>query len=267
MTIHPSDDLLARYVCGDGRLDGAPLWSLESHLESCPGCRARMVPALDPGTVALLDLVHDRLTPLLDTGPAPYRPRPWQRWLRGRPEALAVLPWVVVTIGMLVTALLYDRLYPDAPSLFLLTAPIAPLFSVVAAWSRTTDPAWELVASTARSGLWMLLRRTATVLAVLVPVLATVGWGSGQSPALWLLPCLAFTTATLALGSWIGLQRAAVALTAAWTAGVMVPTLADQKLSNLLQPGSAPSWAVMVLIATALIGLRADSYRRIGSRN
>jgi len=54
----------------------------------------------------------------------------------------------------------------------------------------------------------MLLRRTAAVLAVVVPALALASTRTGVSLALTLLPCLAFTAATIALGAFIGVRLA-----------------------------------------------------------
>ena len=87
----------------------------------------------------------------------------------------------------------------------LLLAPLAPLPGVAVAWSRRADPAWELIAGTPSAGLTMLLRRTAVVLVLVIPVLAAFGASVHRAnPALMLLPCLAFTAATLLLGSFVG---------------------------------------------------------------
>jgi hypothetical protein len=168
---------------------------------------------------------------------------------------------------MLLTALMFELAYPNLPSLVLLVAPVAPLFNVAAAWSRHTDPASEIILATARAGLWLLLRRTLSTLGVLVPVLAVASWAVGQSPTLWLLPCLAFTTATLALGGRIGVGRAAAWLASGWVAAVVAPTLISQQTSFLLQPDSLPLWALATLALGMLVLIRADDYRRLTSRN
>ena len=71
----------------------------------------------------------------------------------------------------------------------------------------------------------MVLRRTLAVLVVVIPALTVAGWLAGASPALWLLPCLAFTAGALALGELIGLRWAAGVLALAWTAGVIAPSV------------------------------------------
>ena len=49
-----------------------------------------------------------------------------------------------------------------------------------------------------------------------------------------MLPVLAFTAGALALGTVVGVDRAALALTVAWSAGVVVPSLADGRLPAIL---------------------------------
>ncbi|MFD0823344.1 zf-HC2 domain-containing protein, partial [Micromonospora zhanjiangensis] len=226
----PRPDLISRYAAGDVGLDDAAGWAVEAHLESCASCRALLVDAVDPPTQDLLDRVARTVAAGIAVGPAPVRRRPWRRTgVLGRS-----LPWLAVAAGLMLAAVGFEKVYPDLPSLVLLVAPVAPLLPVAAAWSRRTDPAWELLVSTPRNGLGLLLRRTLTVLAVVLPVLAAAGWGTGHSPALWLLPCLAFTAGSLALGALVGVDRAAVGLAAAWAAGVIVPSISVGHLPAVL---------------------------------
>jgi hypothetical protein len=160
-----------------------------------------------------------------------------------------------------------DSLRPDLPSLVLLLAPVAPLPGVAVAWSRRVDPAWELIAGTPGAGLMMLLRRTATVLAVVVPALALAGAGMGESPALMLLPCLACTAATIGLGGRVGVRRAAIAVGATWAAAVVLPSLVTADVPAVLQPGSVPLWSLTTAALVAYAATRAADYRGVSSRN
>jgi hypothetical protein len=135
---------------------------------------------------------------------------------------------------------------------------------VAAVWSRRTDPAWELLATMPRAGLWLLLRRTLAVLAVVLPVLAVAGWWTGQSPALWLLPALAFTAGSLALGGLVGVDLAAIALAVTWSAAVVVPSLAGRRLPAILAGDSWPGWAVITVALLAVVLVRAADHRRLG---
>jgi hypothetical protein len=84
---------------------------------------------------------------------------------------------------------------------------------------------------------------------------------------LWLLPCLAFTIGTLALGTLIGILRAAIILIGLWSALVLLPSLATDQLSILLQPTSLPGWIAAVVVGAALLGTRIPAYNRLPSQH
>ncbi|WP_306214546.1 cupin domain-containing protein [Actinoplanes sp. RD1] len=264
---HPHQTALTRYAEGAPGLDDAAVWTIEAHLETCPDCRARLVPALPADTLTLLDRVGAELDRALETEPAPARPaRRWgaarRRWLAG-----AMLPWVIMTVAALTCAAAIDQLSTALPSLVLLLAPIAPLPGIAVAWTRRTDPAWELIAATPGAGLAMLLRRAAVVLAVVVPALAVAGLaaGVGASLALALLPSLACVAAAVALGGRIGVRRAAVVVGVAWVLAVVLPSVSTNHLSVALHPGAVPAWALATAALAAFAVSRADDYRRLES--
>jgi len=266
MNNHPNLGVLARYADGGPGLDEAAVWSVEVHLETCADCRARLAGSTPDSIPALLDRVAVELDRGIAAGPSPVRVRrPWsavhRRWF-----AWALLPWLVMTVATLGCALLLQRMTPGLPPLVLLLAPLAPLPGVAVAWSRRTDPAWELIAGTPAAGLTMLLRRTAAVLAVVVPVLALAGAGTGTSAALMLLPCLACTAAVVALGGRIGVRNAAIGVAAVWASAVVLPTVVTTNLSVVLLPGSVPAWALATVALVAFAATRADDYRRLSSR-
>ncbi|MEW2443165.1 zf-HC2 domain-containing protein [Micromonospora marina] len=265
MTGHPDPSLVRRYGAADNDLDGAVVWAVESHLETCASCRALLAAALPTEATALLARVHQAVAERTAAGPPPAAAR---RVLAGRyGVALAVLPWLVTVAGVLGAALLFERVVPTAPSLTLMVAPVTPLLAVAAAWTRSTDPAWEIVASTPRAGLRMLLHRTLIALAAVTPLLAAAGAASGHTTALWLMPCLAFTAGSLALGGLIGVARAAAALTAAWTTIVILPSLWTNRLPALLDQASWPVWLVAAAALFVVALLRADDHRRLTSRH
>jgi len=264
---HPSLAIITRYADGGPGLDDATVWSVEVHLETCPDCRALLAGNTVDSTQALLDRVAVDLDRDIAAGPPPARMRrPWsaahRRWF-----AWTLLPWLTMTVAALGCAFLLEKLTPDVPSLVLLLAPVAPLPGVAVAWSRRTDPAWELVAGTPAAGLTMMLRRTAAVLAVVIPALALAGIGTRATTALWLLPCLACTAATIALGGLFGVRRAAIGVGAVWAAAVVVPSLASANLSVILQPNTIPAWVLSTVVLTALAATRVNDYRRLSSRN
>ncbi|MCX4387977.1 zf-HC2 domain-containing protein [Micromonospora peucetia] len=262
MTTHPSAALLSRYVDPDAAFDDPALWAVESHLDTCPTCRARLGDLLTAPARELVSVVHTAVTGEIARHGPPARHRPWlattRRWLMW-----AWLPWLGMASAALVTAFLMQYQFPQAPSLVLLVAPVAPLVTMAGTWHRRNDPAWEIVATTPKAGLPLLLRRVFVVLLCLVPVLVVVGGLAGQSPARWLLPCLGFTALTLLLGARIGVTRAALVLGTGWLLAVLLPALVTARLPVLLTPAGTPGWlAVTGVCVVALVVVR-DRYRRL----
>jgi hypothetical protein len=266
MTTHPSPAVIARYTDRETNLDEATVWSIEVHLEDCAECRARVAGNSTGDTGDLLARIAAGLDSAIAAGPAPVRRR---RWAAVRPRWLVwrLAPWLTMTVAVLGCAALLQVLAPGLPSLVSLLAPVAPLPGVAIAWSRRHDPAWELIAGTPAAGLAMLLRRTVAVLAVIVPVLALASNRTGVSLALMLLPCLACTAATIALGAFIGVHRAAVGLGVAWALAVVLPTVVTAETPAVLQSGSSGGWALLTLALAAFAATRAGDFRRLSSHN
>jgi len=263
---HPSPAVIARYADREVELDEVTVWSVEVHLEDCATCRARLAGSTTPDGGALLARVAAGLDRDLGAGPAPVRRRRWSR-VRNRWLAGHLVPWLTMTLAVLAVAVLLQAAQPGLPSLVALLAPVAPLPGVAIAWSRRHDPAWELIAGTPAAGLAMLLRRTAAVLAVVVPALALASNRTGVSLALALLPCLAFTAATIALGAFVGVRHAAIGLGAAWGLAVVVPAVATAHLPVVLQPGSSGGWVALTLALAVVAASRADRFRRLSSHD
>ncbi|MEU4446348.1 zf-HC2 domain-containing protein [Actinosynnema sp. NPDC050801] len=256
MNEHPSAGSIARYAAGDD-LPADLSWAVESHLETCATCRLRLADVAPPQVTALTSAVWAELAA---TGTPVRRRRPLTRW-----ATPSLLPWLVMTAFVVLAALSLDGLLParSTSSAVLLIAPIVPVLGVVAAWSRGMDPAHELVVSTARAGLPLVLRRTVAVLVVVLPALFLGGWLAGASPAYWLLPCLAVTSVTLALGGVIGVRRAAVVATASWAALVVGPALVVGAVPVVLAPGAAPVWAAVLVGGAAAVFFRSAAYTRL----
>ncbi|MEU0881396.1 zf-HC2 domain-containing protein [Lentzea sp. NPDC005914] len=252
---HPGSDLLSRYERG-ADIAADELWAVESHLETCAPCRARLTP--DP----LADAVWTGLAPLLDR--TPQMPRARRRRLTWVSPMAG--PWLAMILLVTFVALLLDRISsatPDGISLVLLIAPVLPVLGVAASWGRALDPAYELTAATPRAGLPLVLRRTASVLVVVMPGLVVAGWVTGASLAAWLLPCLTFTAGTLALGGLIGVTRAAITLIALWTVAIVAPTIALARTSVVFHPAAMPFWAALLALGLLVIALRRTAFTRL----
>lgn len=254
---------ISAYVAGDGRLPAEAEWMLEAHLEDCALCRQRVADAVSaqaPAVSALLDRVWAEVDARAVATPAPPPSRLLRSLRRWAPPSQQ--PWLLMSVLVILAAFGLDLLAKGghAPSLLLLVSPVVPLLGVLAAWTRRLDPMGELTASTPRAGLQLVLRRTTVVLVVVIPVLAAAGGLTGVSPARCLLPCLAFTVGALALGSVIGVRRAAIALGATWVFAVVVPSLFTAHLPLLLAPRSLPVWALAAGVAAVTTALRARAF-------
>jgi len=191
--------------------------------------------------------------------------RPWRRRFATWVSPTAG-PWLAMILAVTFVAVLLDRVSsftPDRISLVLLIAPVLPVLGVAASWGRALDPAYELTAATPRAGLPLVLRRTAAVLAVVVPSLLVAGWSIDASLAQWLLPCLAFTAGTLALGGLIGVTRAAITLIAAWAVAIVAPTVALSRTSDVFAPAATPVWVAVLALGLLVIALRRNAFTRL----
>ncbi|MFJ8935115.1 zf-HC2 domain-containing protein [Streptomyces sp. NPDC102365] len=264
---HASGRIIEGYARGGPDLAADELWAVEAHLEACRTCRDRLsavVAAEVPAVVSLVDSVWSGLEPRLAVTATMRRGRFRQVWLSrlSRWMTPAMVPWLAMVVGVTLLALLLDVVGTGTGevSMVLLFAPLLPVLGVAASWARGLDPAYELTVSAPRAGLQLVLRRTVSVLGVVVPVLLVCGWATGVMVAQWLLPCLAFTAATLALGGVVGVTRAAVALAAVWAALVMAPTVATNRTAVVLRPDGLPAWGLALALGIAVVIARRSAY-------
>ncbi|MFH0176538.1 zf-HC2 domain-containing protein [Streptomyces cacaoi] len=266
---HASMRIIDGYARGGTDLAADEVWAVEAHLEACRVCRDRLSAAVGaevPAVASLVDTVWSGLEPHLDATATMPRGRRWSarlsRWMTP-----TMVPWLAMVVGVTLLAPLFDLVYNGSGevSLVLLFAPVLPVLGVAASWSRGLDPAYELTASVPRAGLYLVLRRTASVLGVVVPALLVGGWVTGVMVAQWLLPCLAFTATTLALGGVVGVTRAAVVVAAVWAAVVVAPTLATSRTTFALQTGGLPAWGLILALGIGVVIARRGAYSVLGA--
>ncbi|MET9673984.1 zf-HC2 domain-containing protein [Streptomyces sp. NPDC006482] len=282
---HVTDALALRYA--EGAAPETDAWSLEKHVESCSPCAGRVSAAVRAGAAGpALASVRAELLASVGHRPAPVTTAasPLGRWARLWWAAGPALrgSWVVAVALVLGGAfgLAYGAGFHGARSWLLALSPILPLGGVAVSYGRHADPLYEITAATPSGGLRLLLTRTAAVLAVCVPLL-TVG-GALLPPvagfpgaAAWLLPGLALTLATLALGSFVGCRVAAATLAGGWLLAVTGPLLAPptagpDSAAALVRYFSGPvaqgSWAAAALACAALLVLRRRSFDHLETR-
>lgn len=250
---HVPAELIRRYAQGED-IPTDELWAVETHLETCATCRQTL--ASDAPVRALIDAVWLTVEPAAP--PARHRRTP--TW-----AAPAAMPWVSMILLVVVLAGTLNVLaHGIAPMLVMLVAPIAPAVAVAIAWSKKLDPAHELISATPRAGMYLVLRRTAAVLVVVIPPLTVGNLLTGFSPVQWLLPGLAFTVGTLALGGLVGVNWAATGLGGAWAVFVVAPNLSSNQPPVVLEPASFPVWGLIVAVCVTVLVIRADTYTRMG---
>ncbi|MFF2301054.1 hypothetical protein ACFVVP_00990 [Streptomyces sp. NPDC058128] len=213
----------------------------------------------------------------------PRTPTPLGRWAR---LWWAVGPalrgsWLVAVLLVVGGAfgLAHGAGVQEARGLLLALSPVLPLAGVAVSYGRHADPMYEITTATPSGGLRLLLTRTAAVLAVCVPLLTAGGAllppvAGFPGAAAWLLPGLALTLATLALGSFVGCRAAAATLGGGWLLAVTGPLLgpADTAASATTLapyfsgPAAQGGWAAAAVACAALLALRRRSFDHLESR-
>jgi hypothetical protein len=257
---HIPDRTLSAYLAGAAR-PADETWATEGHLEACALCRSRLAELSTPDD--LLTTVWTGLEPQLTTAPAPVSSR-----LRalGSWATPVMLPWLVTLLLVTIVAVVLSGRIPGTTSVLAVFAPVLPVLGVAASWSRGIDPAYEVTAASPRAGLYLVLRRTTAVLVAVLPVLLIAGWLTGTSVGMVLLPSLAFTTGTLALGALIGVTRAAGAFVVAWLGVLVAPALA-RGTSFALQPETLPVWGGIFVLTAVVVVLRRSAFTRLSAHH
>jgi hypothetical protein len=252
----------------DGDVSPAIAASLEAHVVACDECRRLITQRVDAtratnnwsaiaervdaprrnGVERLLTRlgVRDHIARLIVMTPT-FR----VAWV----GAVAIVSTLAVTASADRTVLRGDR----GSFAFLVLAPVLPVLGVAAAFSRRTDPAYELTAASPMSAFELLLVRASTVLvtSIVVSLVASFGLPGGQSGAVtWLLPTLGLTSATLALARWVEITVAAGALTTIWL-GAAAVTAQSEAATRLIanyppfRPAGQAAFLALALVASA----------------
>ncbi|MFI6682014.1 zf-HC2 domain-containing protein [Kribbella sp. NPDC050470] len=268
MTWHLGPELLDRYA--DGDLDLARQSAVETHLVACADCR-RLTSAKAPQ-----DLLADIWQ---GVEIATARPRlPWPLRLAqklGLAETDAIVlrassslyrPWLLSVVGAFMIGV-GGSMLPAAQqrAFYLLFAPLLPAITVAAAYD-TTDPIRELAAATPFSKVRIALLRTASAVAVALPVVLLAGLVLpfvGADAFAWLLPALTLTLLALTLLTWWTAAVTAWVVAVLWLSVVGVLRSADQ-LSAVDTPFAQLAFAVAALLALAALAIRLSSHHAPG---
>lgn len=266
MTWHIPDKTLRAYVTD--RVEEADAWSVEAHLISCEPCRGAVAAhaAEDADRAAGLDRTWTALAPQLGSQGSMRGGSRWREvrmLVAGGPAARWA--WLAACALVVVFAAAVGAMgMSDVPWLGV-AAPVVPLLGVAASYGSGLDDAYEVIATTPAGGLRLLLIRSAVVLAVTTPVALAGGVVSGYgSPAPWLLACLALTLLTLALGSAVGVERAAVVVGLGWIVVVSATSLTpDEPVPVVLTPDAGPALLAVIVATAAVLTVRRGAFNHL----
>jgi hypothetical protein len=251
MTWHLDTPTLACYL--DRRLAEAAASSVEAHLLSCGDCRDQLRQLANSAQRSVHDRTWEALADYVDMPSTGVTARLLGRFL---PNHLVRLLSATSTMGaawwtsgtaVLVLALLMAHLGRGTvgTALFVVTAPLVPLAGVAVAYSRRTDVAGEVVATTPFPRFRLLLLRTAAVVAATLPLVGMLAVAlpvDAHLAALWVSPALALCALSLALSSVIDARKAAAVLAFLWIVAAW----------SALRPVRAPL-AIDVLLERAVV--------------
>lgn len=214
---HVDPDDLAEYAAGHS--GPARLASVEAHLTRCTACRAALA-AHVPAPAALWDAIADRV----DTGPRTLRrhPRIAMVSVSSPPLALVTGLLAAALIGLVAVARVGSA--PFATATLVALGPLVPLAGARVAFGRRVDPAGAMAAAAplavGKVGGARALAATLVACAagVVVTPLTTISWGGA---AVWLLPALAISAVSVAVGTFVDATATTVGLALAWAAAVV----------------------------------------------
>jgi predicted anti-sigma-YlaC factor YlaD len=207
--------------------------SVEQHVANCQDCRtdvAALVAKAPAEAVPDLTEVWSRVRDQIELPPASWFERLLTRL--GLPDSDAALvsaapswrgPWLTALCSALVFVAAAAAASDSGAgtSLFLLVAPLVPVFAVALAYGPEASGAVEQEAAVPYPLARLVFLRTATVLIASVPVVGLIGiLLPGRLSWLWLLPAIGFTATVLGLSVWVPPVRAAEGITLAWVAAV-----------------------------------------------
>jgi hypothetical protein len=252
MTVwHLDPEAVRRYAQGAASPDLAA--SAEAHLMKCAACREVIASYVDTRRVETI------WREVVDRVDAPRRRGPERMLVRlGVGEATARLvtatptlraPWLLAVAAVLALAAGAAQVDERNLAMFLVVAPLGPLAGVAVAFAGGLDPTREIGLAAPYPGLRLLLIRTATVLAVTVPLVAAAGLalpGSHWLAAAWLLPTAGLTGAALALTARMTPVAAVGAVATAWVL-VTSPTAIAGRLDLAFGAGAQLFWLAVAV--------------------
>jgi len=272
---HVDESVLRRYR--DGALTFAGMASTEAHLTACGACRAQTTALVESPALAR---VKQSLDDVLDTPKLGFVERTLRAAGLGVTDARIISAslslqgsWLVAGLVALGFAVAAAGAGAEGRGLaaFLLLAPILPVVGVGLAFGPHADPTYEVAIASPISATRIVLLRAAAVIGAAVPVMLVLSVALPAQSMLavaWLLPALALSATTLALGTFVPLASAAGAVTGVWLlgAGLSLADGAGARTQEAVRelaafgPTGQLVFAALGLAATAAVLTRRSSF-------
>lgn len=223
---HLPNDVIQRFADDPTRLDPASGSSVESHLIACRRCRDELNTMVDRVWIEQSwDRVADIVDPPRRTGLEYLLDRVGVR--SGMARLISSTPGLraasLASVAVLTALAVWATREAGSLGPFLTLAPLVPLAAIAITFSPVSDPVGEAGKATASHGPRLTMIRVAAALATSLAVLvvgAFVVPSFGSSAFLWVIPGLALAFGSLALGTWVPVERSVAALSAAWLIAV-----------------------------------------------
>jgi hypothetical protein len=236
-TWHADREALELY--STGHLDDVRASSLEAHMLACAHCRGAIAPRVSSSQLdAMWRGVEDALDApqpgIVERGLLRLGVREHIARLLAATPSLR-LSWFLAEAFALGSAAFAahhaagTRAGGATLFLFLVLAALAPVAGVAAAFGPGVDPAYEIGIASPMRGDRLLFVRAAAVLVASIAIggIAALALpGLDGTMALWLLPALGLTVATLAAGTWLHPIVAACSVGLVWLTGAAVASVA-----------------------------------------
>lgn len=175
--------------------------------------------------------------------------------------------WYLSIVAVVLVGLSIADPTDDASLLALLImAPLLPVLGVALAYGSAADPSHEIQLATPTHGLRLVATRAAVVLVVsmaIVVVLSLLSEAARPQAAVWLLPAVAVTTASLAAMTVRPPRQATMIVALAWLVIVLVVRAAATNPLAAFAPAGQVV-AVAVAAAAAIVTyVRRDRFERL----
>jgi hypothetical protein len=267
MSWHVDELAVRRYQSDEA--DRVASASLEAHLTGCEQCRGLLTVDddwLERSWIAVADRVEPGKSGVVESGLTKLGvPSHIARVIAITPSLR--ISWMLAVAGILAFSAAASRADSHNWDLFLMIAPLVPVAGVAVAYGRIVDPSHEMTVSAPFDQVRLLLLRTfaVTASAVMLSLAVDLVTSSPAATGVWLLPALALTAITLALGTHMTMWIAASTSTAIWIGFLLLVTM---EADGRQYAAFAPGFQVTFLLATGgaiwVLANRIDGYRRGG---